>query len=382
MQTKNPNTFLKVTSGVLAFGILVLGTVFHEKNTELFSNVHPNLNEASVVTEDANLIPTILGNCEQNSNIGVLSALQPEQSLFASVSNLDAVITGTASFDTGAMNALAIAVAENRIEAKIIESGAKYEFIVKDGQINFWKCILNKNELFSSISDAAREVEFFSNTATFEEQMASFSYGIDKTRNVEQFLNFMKLPDGHQVLETTILNSDGETFFKIFEVELNENEITFNDLRQDLRSRVGVTNLRPAVFGPDSYYWMWGEDDRMAASVFPIEGKVFGVSYQSVHFKHIRRAMDTLRDELPLLVKKVELVRKKGGMFEDIGITDFENLSQEELGSQTAEALKQLESAEDILAENLASNILELSEPIEIPENVEVSTKDVPVDLN
>jgi len=380
MPTKKPDTFLKVASGVLAFGILVLGTLANDKNAGILSEVDASLNQASVIADDTNTIPTVVGNCKQNPNISILSALQPPQSLFANVDNLDAILTGKASFDAKAMNYLTIAIAQNLVEAKILESDTKYEFVVRDGQVDFWKCMLQKNQLFSSISDATEEIEFFSNTQTFENQIEKFGYAIDTVNEVENFLNFVKLPAGHRVLESTVLNSDGEIFFKIFETELMDN-FTYNDLRKDLRSRVGVTNLRPAVFGADAYYWMWGEGDNMAASVFLIRDRVFGVSYQTAHFSHIRRLVDTLREEFPLILKKVELAKKQGGKFEDLGISEFEQLTDEDLGSKLVNDLQQLEKADEILAENLTSNLLD-AEPIEIPTTVEKTSGEIlPVSL-
>ena len=380
MQTKKPDTFLKVASGVLAFGILVFGTLANDKNAGAFSDVDASLNQASVIADDANTIPTVVGNCKQNTNISILSALQPPQSLFANVDNLDAILTGKASFDAKAMNYLTIAIAQNLVEAKILESGTKYEFVVRDGQVDFWKCMLQKNQLFSSISDATEEVELFSNTQTFENQIEKFGYSIDTVNEVENFLNFVKLPAGHRVLESTVLNSDGEIFFKIFETELLDS-FTYNDLRKDLRSRVGVTNLRPAVFGADSYYWMWGEGDNMAASVFLVGDRVFGVSYQTVHFSHIRRLVDTLREEFPLLLKKVKLAKKQGGKFENLEISEFEQLTDEDLGNKLVNDLSQLENAQNILGKNLSSDLLN-AEPIEIPTAVEETSGEVlPVSL-
>lgn len=370
-------------SGVLALGILALGTVFHEKNADIFSQLTPKLNEASVVSESSDSVPASVGNCQQNSNLGFLSTLQPEISLFATVNNFDDILTGTATFDTAAMSALTAAVASDRIAAKIVQSGAKYQFIVKDGQVEFWKCVLKKNKLFSEVteSQAAKTVEFFSETGTFKKQINNFGYNISESKYVEQFLNFVKLPGGHQILETTVLNPEGEIFFKVFEVELDEEQVTYNDLRQDLRSRVGVTNLRPAVFGADSYYWMWGENDKMAASVFFLQGKVFGISYHTVHFKHIRRVIDGLLEEIRLLVKKVELVKKKESRFADLKLTEFEQLSDTDLGVSLVRALDQLENADGILGEKLSGNILEATEPIEIPEAVEVSDEEIPINL-
>jgi hypothetical protein len=380
MQTKKPDTFLKVASGVLAFGILVFGTLASEKNSQLLPKVDANLNQASVIADDANTIPTVVGNCKQNTNISILSALQPPQSLFANVDNLDAILTGKASFDAKAMNYLTIAIAQNLVEAKILESGTKYEFVVRDGQVDFWKCMLQKNQLFSSISDATEEVELFSNTQTFENQIEKFGYSIDTVNEVENFLNFVKLPAGHRVLESTVLNSDGEIFFKIFETELLDS-FTYNDLRKDLRSRVGVTNLRPAVFGADSYYWMWGEGDNMAASVFLVGDRVFGVSYQTVHFSHIRRLVDTLREEFPLLLKKVKLAKKQGGKFENLEISEFEQLTDEDLGNKLVNDLSQLENAQNILGKNLSSDLLN-AEPIEIPTTSEENSGELlPVSL-
>ncbi|MCF7836332.1 hypothetical protein K9N08_00160 [Candidatus Gracilibacteria bacterium] len=380
MPTKKPDTFLKVTSGILAFGILVFGTLANDKNAGILSEMDASLNQASVITDDANTIPTISGNCKQNTNISVLSALQPPQSLFASVDNLDAILTGEASFDTKAMNYLTIAIAQNLVEAKILESGTKYEFVVRDGQVNFWKCMLQKNQLFSSITDASEDVEFLSNTQALENQIEKFGYSIDTVNEIENFLNFIKLPAGHRVLESTVLNSDGEIFFKIFETKLLDS-FTYNDLRKDFRSRVGVTNLRPAVFGAESYYWMWGEGDKMAASVFTIGDRVFGISYQTAHFSHIRRVVDALREEFPLLLKKVELVKKQGGKFENLKITEFEQLTDEDLGSKLVNNLQQLNKANAILGKNLSSDLLN-AEPIEIPTTAEETSGEVlPVSL-
>ena len=290
MQIKNTNTFLKITICTLAFGVLAFGFLTNSKNFES-EKINSSLNEASIVIDNTVTIPEALGNCQQIKNIGTSS--MSEQSLFVIADNLDTILSGDISFDTTAMNILTTAIVENRIETKILESNKKYEFVVKDEQLDFWKCVLQENQLFTSVLED-RETEFFSDTAIFSAQIENFGYAVAEIRIVEQFLNFAKLPAGHQISESTILNSEGAVFFKIFEVELVEN-FSYNDLRKDLRNRVGITNLRPAVFGADSFYWMWGEKNRMAASVFPIGEKVFGVSYQTAHFRHVRRVIDYLR---------------------------------------------------------------------------------------
>jgi len=367
---KNPKSFLKIASATIAFGVLLFGVFANEKNEQLFSNVEASLNEASVISDSANPIPTVLGNCQQSAN------LQAKQSIFAQVGNLDAIITGTIPLETKVANALTSAIKSDRLEVKVLKADEKYEFIVKDGQADFWKCILAKDWLFSSVS--AENATFFSKTEIFNSQIIEkFGLSIGEINNTDKFLNFVELAGNQQILESTILNAEGEVLFKIFETELKEeDEMTYSDLRKKLRKHVGITNLRPAVFGADSYYWMWGAEEKMAASVFPVGEKVFGVSYQTVNFKSIRRAMDALRDELASPVKKVGVRR----MSEDL---KFEN--KEETGVKLANELSPENADGEILAGNLMGDILD-AEPIEIPEEaaemVEKLSEELPVDLN
>jgi len=377
MHHPHPSRFLKTASFVIAFGVLLFGAVFHEKNANLIPKIEPNLNEASIAAVTAeNSIPTEIGDCQQNAESD-----ESEKSIFASVSSLDKIITGITIIDLDFWNPLVTAIQEERIEAKIEESGKEYEFVVKDGQFDFWKCVLTEIPLFSSISETTVKNRFFSKTAIFESQIEKFDYMIGNASEVELFLNFAELPAGHRILETTVL-AEEKTFFKFFEVELLEG-MNYNDLRKDLRDRVGITNLRPAVFGTDSYYWMWGEENRMAASVFSIEGKVFGVSYQTAHFRHIRRVVDSL-------------------------LKEFKNVNLGSLDSEVIEAIEQPENPENILTENLSSNILRITPidtlketesvksviieesgeftPIEISkealENTENLVEDLPIDLD
>jgi len=369
MHHPHSSRFLKTASFVIAFGILVFGTLVNEKNANFATAIKPSLNEASIAATTAkNSIPAEIGYCEQNTKNDY-----SEKSIFASADNFDKIITGAAVLDSDFWNPLASAIEEGRIESKIVEPGKEYEFAVKDGQFDFWKCVLAEIPLFSSVSEFSAENDFFSKTASFESQIKKFGYAAGDVDEVELFLNFVELPADHRILETTVL-AEGETFFKLFEVELLEGT-SYNDLRQDLRDLVGITNLRPAVFGADSYYWMWGAEDRMAASVFLIEGKVFGVSYQTAHFKHIRRVVDALLEKFDLLAEKVDIVKSLGGAeFADLTINKFENLDLESLDSEIVEALKQLGNSENISAENLSSNILKITPikiPIKITEDVE-----------
>jgi hypothetical protein len=376
MKIKNPNSFLKISTGVIALMILVFGTLVQEKNAEVFSSINASLNEASVVVENIEQTSQALADCK----LGILSDIQSEKSIFAEINNMDAIIIGDTSIDTDAMNTLTAGISDGRIETKILESGKKYEFVVHDGQVNFWKCILDENQLFSSVSEASEvsDLGFFSETKTFRNQVEKFDYKIKEVEEVPNFLNFIKLPAGHKVLETTALNGGGETFFKLFEIELQSN-FSYNDLRKNLRDRVGITNLRPAVFGSDSYYWMWGEKENMAASVFFAGDKVFGISYQTKYFKHIRRVVNALQRELDLMIKKLELVRKKDYRFRNIKLKEFE---ESDLDAQLVKNIEQLENAEAILSASLSGNILEATEPIEIPEDVEISETNLPIILN
>jgi len=369
MKNTNYSRFLKTAAFVLAFGILSIGTLTNEKNADLFAGVDADLSQAKVVGTEA--IPVVIGKCVQNDSVGTLSALQPSTSLFATVDSIDEIVTGTASFDTQAMDALASAVSEGRVEAKILEPGTRYKFAVKDGQVDFWKCVLKRNQLFSSVVEATgtNAVQFFTKTKTFASIVDEFEYILGGTKQVDQFLNFVELPEGNQVLESTIFNSQGEVFFKIFEVELQDN-ISYNDLRQELRNRVGVTNLRPAVFGADSYYWMWGEDNKMAASVLWANGKVFGVSYQTIHFRHVRRVIDMLQDELDLMTDKVEYLQNlKGDEYDNLTFTGFEALDISTLNSYIQEGLKQIENADALLNSdsdlNLEEEDVSEAEPID-----------------
>ncbi|MCK5471604.1 hypothetical protein KAI54_00235 [Candidatus Gracilibacteria bacterium] len=376
MHHPHPSRFLKTASFVIAFGVLLFGTIFHEKNANLIPKIKPNLNEASIAAVTAeNLIPIEIGDCQQNAESD-----ESEKSIFANMGSLDKVITGATVLDLNFWNPLVAAIQEDQIEVKIEESGKEYEFVVKDGQFDFWKCVLTEIPLFSSFSETTMKNKFFSKTAIFESQIEKFDYTIGNVGEVELFLNFAELPAGHRILETTVLAGE-KTFFKIFEVELFEG-MNYNDLRKDLRDRVGITNLRPAVFGTDSYYWMWGEENRMAASVFSIEGKIFGVSYQTAHFHHIRRVIDSLLKEF----KNVNLGSLDNEIVEATESESTENIFTENLSSNILkitpiDALKETESAETMTAEEFDEFT-----PIEIPkealENTENLVKNLPIDLD
>ncbi len=305
MNNQNSSRFLKSAAFFIAFAILVLGTITHEKNAQLFTGVNPSMSEANVIASE-NTVPSAIGECEQivleEENEEV--AAQSKPSLFAKATSLDDLLTTNTFYDVENMNALGTAITEGLIEGKVLESNKEYEFVVKDQQTEFWKCVLNANPLFDLVSETVEEDEFLSTTEAFNAQIEKFGYAITETQNTDRFLNFVDLPTGNSILETTVF-FEGETFFKVFETELPEEEMSYNDLRKELRARVGITNLRPAVFDPDSYYWMWGENNKMAATVFSIGDKVFGISYQTNHFKHIRRVIDALRTELTQTPKEI-----------------------------------------------------------------------------
>ena len=92
----------------------------------------------------------------------------------------------------------------------------------------------------------------------------------------------------------------------------------------------------------------------MAASVFPIGEKVFGVSYQTAHFRHVRRVIDSLREEFDLLMQAEET----NDEFENSQLTDLEKQIAENLKNELTAKLQQLKDTVVILAQNLSANIL------------------------
>ncbi|MFH0776806.1 MAG: hypothetical protein V1936_04310 [Patescibacteria group bacterium] len=353
MQNKNPGRFLKVAAFTLGLGIMVAGTFANEKNAGTVASFDANLNAASATAIDS-AIPNKIGVCEQTATA------QANQKIIASAANLDTILTGATELESKFIEPIQTAIAAQRLEMQIIEPGKRYEFLVKDGQTAFWKCVLSNNALLGDVADTNLASAFLSQADIFAKEIKKIGYAIGSAKEVDQFLNFVNTPDGEPVLETTILNSSGAVFFKVFETELPNFE-KYNDLRQALRDRVGVTNLRPAVFGAESYYWMWGENDKMAASVFTAGGKVFGVSYQTAHFKSIRRAIDILQADFDLLEKKVELVKKSNGRFKDLTIGEFEKLTEDDLGPDLVRKLKALDTPK-VDANSLKVDLLE-SEP-------------------
>ncbi|MCF7845687.1 MAG: hypothetical protein K9L85_00435 [Candidatus Peribacteraceae bacterium] len=350
MKTKNPERFLKIAAFTIGLAILIGGTLTNAKNSSFVEKIDASLNSASATSFDSYSIPTKIGSCEQTSTP------QNNETITAVAANLDTVLAEGAPLDTQFIDPITAGVLSGRLETDTVISGKKYDFTVTDGQTSFWKCLLNKHPLLSVAESAMVNDGFLSETRTFSKNVTEFDYSVGAQQEVSQFLNFVDAPNGEPILETTALNSTGEIFFKIF--EMKKSETNYNELRKALRNRVGVTNLRPAVFGDDSYYWMWGENNKMAASVFTSGDTIFGVSYQTIHFKAIRRVMESLQTAFAELARKVEYLHKLNSKYADLTIFKFDQLSEEDFGSSIWQNLEKFGGS------NLSANILEVS-PIE-----------------
>ncbi len=348
MQIKKPERFLKIAISAIGLAILVGGVFANGKNSSLSPKIDANLGSASATNFDSYSIATKIGACEQTA------AAQPNADIFVEAESLDKVLSGATALDLQFIDPIAAAVKAGRLSATAIIPEKKYQFAVTDGQTTFWKCVLENHPLFTVVQDSGDATSnFLSRTNIFTDEVKKFSYVIGGQQEVEQFLNFVGAPHGETILETTVLNSVGEVFYKVFEIEKSDGN--YNELRQALRDRVGATNLRPAVFGPDSYYWMWGDNDKMAASVFEADGRIFGVSYQTIHFKAIRRMIESLQNTVNSMQRKVDFVKSLNPTFADLTVAEFANLTEQDFGPEVWQQLQNFGS--DTI--NLSANILD-----------------------
>ncbi|MFA6458563.1 MAG: hypothetical protein WCV72_04235 [Patescibacteria group bacterium] len=349
MQIKKPERFLKIAISAIGLAILVGGVFANGKNSSLSPKIDANLGSASATNFDNYSITTKIGACEQTT------AAQPNVDIFVEVENLDKVLSGTNALDLEFIDPIAAAVKAGRISSTAIIPGAKYQFAVADGQTTFWKCVLENHPLFTVVQDAGDATSsFLGRTNIFTNEVKKFSYVISQQQEVNQFLNFVVAPHGETILETTVLNPAGEVFFKVFELEYTDSK-NYNELRQLLRSRVGVTNLRPSVFGPDSYYWMWGENDKMAASVFIAGNRIFGMSYQTIHFKSIRRMIDSFQSKIAAIEKQIAFVKNLDHTFDNLTVAEFTNMTEADFTHDIWQKLQSFNAD----ASNLSANILD-----------------------
>lgn len=348
MQIKKPERFLKIAISAIGLAILVGGVFANGKNSSLSPKIDANLGSASATNFDDYSIATKIGACEQTT------AAQPNADIFVAAENLDKVLSGATALDLQFIDPIVAAVSAGRLSATAIIPGAKYQFAVADGQTTFWKCVLENHPLLTVVQDADDATSnFLSRTSIFTDEVKKFSYVIGGQQEVEQFLNFVGAPNGETILETTVLNSAGEVFYKVFELE--KTKTNYNELRQALRDRVGTTNLRPAVFGADSYYWMWGDEDKMAASVFEADGKILGVSYQTIHFKSIRRMIDSLQKTVSSMQHKVDFVKSLNPAFANLTVAEFANMTEQDFELEVWQQLQKFDSD----TSNLSANILD-----------------------
>ncbi|MFH0834201.1 MAG: hypothetical protein V2A63_02320 [Patescibacteria group bacterium] len=352
MQTKNPERFLKIAAFTIGLVILCGGTFLNAKNFD--TPVNAKLTSASATDFDTYSIPTKIGTCEQ-------SATQANEIIEVQVKNLDKFFTGEMPFNPEFVDPVTAGILGKHLTVTTMRPNEIYQFAVQDGQTTFWKCVLEKHPFFELSEQKPENTSaFLAQTQTFEKEIKKYEYNVLEQKEVDKFLNFVNSPNGEPILETTVVNSAGEVFFKIFEIE--KTDTNYDALRQALRMRVGVTNLRPAVFGVDSYYWTWGENANMAASVFSVQNRIFGVSYQTIHFGAVRRVIEGLQADFQKLADKLDYLKKfDPKQFADLTISEFEKMGESDFGTEVWKRLNALDQKDSPLTADVLK--VNLSEP-------------------
>lgn len=294
MQIKNPSRFLKISAGIISFAILAGGTLLAEKNTETFGKLNPSSVKTSVFeTEETDLECEKIGRDTIVSTLGVSNNMK----IYAiKKEDLKNILTNQ-NFEY--TNILSSGLENESISLAEVQKNREYEFTVLDGEPEFWKCALDKSELFENVTIVGEN--FFEtdnlliSDEKFETEFEDFGYHLGAVSHVPKFLDVVKLPDDIVVAKRTAYFYD-RPFARTFEIQINS-DFDYIDLRQSIVNATG--NLNHAAFGENSIYTTW---DNLAATIFWIKSeygdkdKIVGFVYEYKVFRHVRRAISAVAD--------------------------------------------------------------------------------------
>ena len=306
MQIQNPSRFLKIASFVIALGILGGGTLLAEKNAGLFDELHPKSVGASVVAAET---PETIGECEKIGRATIVGELGVIKNMKIYATKKDDLQNILANQRFEYTDVISTALEEESITLVEVQKNREYEFTVRDGEPEFWECMLTKSELFENVTIIG--VNFFETNELLvadekiEKEFEEFGYHFGAVSRVPKFLDIVELPNEIEVAKRTAYFYD-RPFVRTFEIQLSP-DFDYLDLKQAITDATG--NLNRAAFDNDSAYTTW---DDLAATIFWMKSesgdndKVIGFVYEYKVFRHARRALKAVAENFFFVEKEVE----------------------------------------------------------------------------
>lgn len=293
MRVINPTRFLIYAALGIAAVAVAAGPFTLKKNADQvdLQAVHAAASVAAV-SDSQEALETI-GKCIPKGRSDIVALMGGDFKIYANAKNDLSALLGNTEYEV--LDAISTAIKDEKLTLTDVESSREYEFAVRDGEPEFWECVLRSSGLFDNVTLVGEgffsTAKLLSATPTFEREMQRFDYNPGAVSRVPYFLDFISLPPNNSISKRTVYLRN-QPFIRVFELSDSLN-LDYYSLKDTVHEQAGP--IQAAVFGSKSYYITW---DDMAATILPIGEKIFGFSYYQDHFKHTRRVISALQQEL------------------------------------------------------------------------------------
>ncbi|MFH1375200.1 MAG: hypothetical protein ABIH35_00850 [Patescibacteria group bacterium] len=290
MRVPNPTRFLTYAALGIAAVTVAAGPFTAEKNAgQLDLEAVHAAASVMAVTDSREAI----GKCVPKGRSDIIALIGGDLKIHANTKNDLGALLGNTGYEI--LDAISTAIKDGKLALTNIEPSREYEFTVKDGEPEFWECVLSSSGLFSNVTLVGEGFfdtgSLLSTTPTFEQEVQRFGYSPGAVSRVPYFLDLINLPPNNSISKRTVYLRN-QPFIRVFELG-DSPSLDYYSLKEAIREQAGP--VWAAAFGTKSYYITW---DDMAATILPIGGKIFGFSYYQDHFKHTRRVISVLQENL------------------------------------------------------------------------------------
>ncbi|MBU1089830.1 hypothetical protein KKF38_03490 [Patescibacteria group bacterium] len=155
------------------------------------------------------------------------------------------------------------------------------------------RSVISQSENISEISNTVQlgnvENTFIILSETFARQLSAFGFEFGDFSTAPDFFDFTNTEFAGDTAKTEILKN-GIPFFTVFELQLSSG-ISFSDLQKSVADVLEDSELLPAAFGSDSFYFL---SENLATNIIRFGGSALAFQFAPQNFEEIRGFISAL----------------------------------------------------------------------------------------